>query len=135
MKKGLKIVIAAVLVLAFAGGAAAFGLRGKRIDKGVIMKATNGDVLLITAEGTPVILNFVSDGAKTKAELLQTGDRLLLLRDDAIEETFPARTGVYYVRILSRGNALPENTPFGMLGEYGWLTPTGESRPDAPTIP
>ena len=126
MKKGLKILIAAVLVLAIAGGAAAFVLHGKRMDRGVIMKATNGDVLWITEDGAPVILNFVSDGAKSKAQTLQTGDRLLMLRDDAMEESYPARTGVYYVRILSRGNALPEKTPFGTLAEYGWLTPTGE---------
>ena len=126
MKKGWKIVLALVLVLAVAGGTAAFMMHGKRIDTGVIMKATNGDVLWITEKGTPVILNFVSDGMKTKAETLQTGDRLLILRDDTMEESYPARTGVYYIRILSRGNSLPENTPFGTLAEAGWLTPTGE---------
>lgn len=86
-KKRLYLAAAALALLALAAG---FLLHGRTLSLGRCVVAESGTLLWIDGD-QPVVLH----GADSTG--YATGDRLLILHDNAIEESYPAQTRAYAV--------------------------------------
>ena len=86
---------------------------------GRYLKSTSGEHLLVI-NNSVTVLNDVSD-LFTPFDQIQTGDKLLVFHD-AVEETYPARTDVYYVIRLESGTIddIPDKV-ISNLSMLGWL--------------
>ena len=88
------------------------------LSTGICLRTQRGECLFIV-DNSPIVL---SDriGEDTPFSSLTTGDRLLVLHD-GIQETYPARTGVYSVCKTGSGSAadIPQQV-IDSLAELGW---------------
>ena len=94
-------------------------VKGYGISVGRLLVTERGDRLLIV-ENTPIQM---SDRSRKQAlfDSCQTGD-LLLVVHGGVEETYPARSGAYFVLRLQRGSVvdIPGNV-LNELFELGWI--------------
>ena len=80
---------------------------------GTYLQASNGNHLIIIGK-TPTVMS-------TKAVTfhgLQSGDQILILHD-GVEESYPARTGVYFLLKLGQSSYVDE-TALQQLADLGW---------------
>lgn len=123
MKKKLIAAVLVLVVLAAAGIAAyfiRFGNIRPTLSEGRALRCAGGEVLWIDENGSPTVM---TDCTKNKKLLngLSTGDRILLLHD-GVEESYPGRTGVYFLLKLGKGTIgdIPDAT-LQELSALGWL--------------
>lgn len=114
-KKRLYLAAAALALLALTAG---FLLHGRAVSLGRCVVAESGTLLWIDGD-QPVVLH----GADSTG--YATGDRLLILHDNAIEESYPAQTHAYAVWRVGGGSAA-DIPPVALDGlrRLGWLKPT-----------
>ncbi len=119
MKKIIKVMLPICIALILAGGLA-FGLfRGKSWSRGALLKTEKGIAFWIDESGSPIELTFVRGAAEKQAAKLQTGDGILLLHD-GILESYPGRTGCYFIVKSGGQKEIPQNT-LDNLAEMGWV--------------
>lgn len=143
MKKKLATVIPIAFV-ALAVLAAVFYANAKSlsVSKGICLVADNGSYLMIDENGSPIQM---SNSDRTEIfDGLKTGDEILVLHD-GIMESYPARTGVYYLVKTGEGKEkqIPQATVDSLM-ELGWIQkPTHEhqlaeeaqvSEPEEPNV-
>ncbi len=124
MKKKLFAIILIIILLISAIGFIGLGiLRFNNIDftKGRYLTTNNGSPMIIDQNGSPIQLSFVRGNVNIFDDITD-GDEILIL-NDGILETYPAKTGVYWVKKLSDGDYddLPKET-LSNLAELDWVT-------------
>ena len=90
--------------------------RSLSLSKGTCLIAEDGTCLLLL-DNSPTVLANRTEREDAFADL-KTGDSLLVLHD-GIQETYPARTGVYAVYKLSGGGTVPQQV-IDDLSALGW---------------
>lgn len=91
--------------------------RNLSVHAGVCIAADNGQYLVML-DNSPVAMHQCREG-KDLFEDLQTGD-LIWIVHDGIQETYPGRTGVYYLIRVGDGTQIPEQV-MESLWELGWM--------------
>ena len=117
--KQIVIVIAIVFSLGLIVGVTSLSGESKAFSVGKVIEYKD-DTVIFSDNNTPVLVfDKTKDGGLFSA--LTDGDEVLLLHD-GLEETYPARTGGYFVLRLKNGQRsdLPENF-IEALGELGYL--------------
>lgn len=118
MKRGYFAAALLLLILFLGGGLLWASMNSLSLSAGICLKTQNGDCLLIVDQ-SPVVL---SQRGKTDIDFsdFSTGDRLLVLHD-GIQETYPAKTGVYGIWKTGTGSAadIPQQVVDSLAG-LGW---------------
>lgn len=98
------------------------GSEGTSSMTGLCLISSDGKYLIIDEGGIPIVMSNQS-GNDDLFRGLQTGDKVEITYD-GIEETYPARTGVYTCRQIekSSADAISENT-LSQLRQLGWSFP------------
>lgn len=118
MKKKLLIILSAIICIIVIG---VFILAGKSISpsEGIFLDAGSSKIILL--DGSPVVMTNHT-GKDDAFENYNTGDKLLVLHD-GILESYPARTGVYFIIKLGEGKAEEiSETVIQQLADMGWFT-------------
>lgn len=121
--------ISALLLLGLILGCLAalgfFLLRGVGVTVGRCLITDNGACLLVV-DNSPIVLSHQGTDEAPYASL-QTGDKLFVLHD-GIQETYPAKTDVYFCLRVGSGSIedIPDQVITG-LAELGWLSSQQES--------
>lgn len=125
MKKKVIVTLSTILAIILLIVAVAFVGLGIALYKGygVIegqFLVTNDGYMIIDKNNSPIVMSNQSKNEKI-FEDLTNGDKFVAVIG-MIEETYPARTDVYFLVKISDGEYkdLPENTLFS-LGELGWI--------------
>lgn len=111
-------IILLIVAIAFVGlGIALY--KGYGILEGQFL-VTNDGYMIIDKNNSPIVMSNQTNNEEI-FENLTNGDKIVAVIG-MIEETYPARTGVYFLIKLSDGEYedLPESTLF-QLGELGWI--------------
>lgn len=132
MKKKILIIVLCVLLVSLALPAVIF-MHGKTALKGYALFADNGSFLFIDESGEPICMRDLSDGQK-QFDSLQTGDEILIIAENAIEESYPAQCGAYKTFRLKKGDEsnIPEET-LSPLRSLGWVKNTQHEHTAAQT--
>jgi len=117
-KKVIIIIVVSVALLASALAVAASGLT---VSTGRCVVADSGSVLWISSTGEPTVMTYKGIG-KNAFSNLTTGDEILIIRQNAIAESYPGRVIVYSCIKLSDGleKDIPKST-LDSLRELGWI--------------
>lgn len=128
-KKWLALLIILCLLLCLAGGAWAYlYFNGLWFSTGTCMVTDDGSVLILL-DGSPIVLRNCTD-REGLLDDLHTGDTVRILHD-GIQESYPGGTGVYFCRVVERGDIgdIPESI-LESLSPMGWrvIDSTGKTR-------
>lgn len=118
-KKWLVLLIVLCTLLCLAGGMMAYLYgNGLWFSTGTCMVTDNGSVLILL-DGSPIVLHNCTN-REGLLDDLHTGDTIRILHD-GIQETYPGGTGVYFCRVLERGDIgdIPEEI-LESLSPMGW---------------
>lgn len=88
---------------------------------GLCLAAEGGSYLILTEEGEPIVMSNQS-GREDLFQGLGSGDRIEVVTDGAVQETYPAQVGVYSCTLLEEGS--PEDLPqevLDALAELDWI--------------
>lgn len=115
--KPLLIIFALTLLLTACGAAQRDD--GLTETEGRLLFDVNGTALLVTEDGTPIVLSIQAEGADPLSGL-STGDRISVTHD-GIDDSYPHQTGAYDWALLEKGSLedIPEET-LADLEELGW---------------
>ena len=123
MKKRIILAVSVILGIFVAGliiGTVFLSNLGLGISKGTCLVSDNGTYFLIKDE-SPITMSYRGIG-ENNFDTLTTGDSIIVIHS-GIEETYPGRTGVYFVVKLHDGDEqdIPRSV-IEMLCELGWLS-------------
>ena len=109
----------ALLLLLTACGASAREDDGLTKTEGRLLFALNGTALLVTEDGSPMVLSVQSEGDDPFYGF-SNGDRVTVTHD-GIDDSYPQQTGAYDWELLEKGTLddLPEET-LAELEALGW---------------
>lgn len=116
-KKKLAIFIPlGILLLLFI--AAAVLMQNKIFSTARIIKTDNGGYLWVSENGGP---NFITEKWLCNLDDLDTGDKVLLFRDDIVLDSYPGQNTVYFAYKLESGKPedIPKSTITSLL-DLGW---------------
>lgn len=128
-KKWFVLLIVLCTLLCLAGGTVAYlHFNGLWFSTGTCMVTDNGPVLILL-DGSPIVLHNCTN-REGLLDDLHTGDTVRILHD-GIQESYPGGTGVYFCRVLERGDIgdIPEEI-LESLSPMGWRVTdsTGKTR-------
>lgn len=111
----MKKMLTAVLMICILALASVFWLvhQGFSVSSGIYLQANNASHIVLL-DKTPVIMS----AQNVTFHGLQSGNRIFVLHD-GIEESYPARTGVYFLLKISQTSAV-DKTVLQQLTELGW---------------
>lgn len=117
-KKILIISLSALAVIVI--GTVIIGQSGIVVSTGWCVSEGSGSVLWISNTGEPTVMN--TGGKSNIFDGITTGDRILIIRQSAIAESYPGQVRVYACVKLSDGSIsnIPEKT-LDALRSLGWI--------------
>lgn len=123
MKKKLWIPAAVLLGAAviLCGGLCFLSARGLAPHTGIYLEADNGSHLIVLDGRSPIVMSDHT-GNEAAFSKLETGDELFVLLD-GIDESYPGRTGVYFVLRIGRDrlDQVSQET-LDTLDQLGWIS-------------
>lgn len=127
--KAFAVFIILCILLCLAGGAAAYlYCNGLWFSTGTCMVTENGSCLILLND-SPIVMHDTTGREGAFADL-HTGDTIRILHD-GIQETYPGGTGVYFCRVVKRGDIgdIPEDI-LSSLTPLGWrvVDSTGKTK-------
>lgn len=117
MKKKILIVLSIILCVIVIGVFVLAG-RGYSPSVGLYLKTDNGNMIIL--DKSPIVMSARS-GNGDMFETYESGDKILVIHD-GIQESYPAKTGVYFSIKLADGleSDIPEDVISQLIG-LGWL--------------
>lgn len=114
-KRAAIILCAAVMLIA---AAAAVLMHGKSIDTARCIVADNGTCIWARGSNGAIVMR----GDDGMFSSVTTGDKVLIIHDNQIEEIYPGQVRVYFCIKLEDGSRedIPEST-LSSLSELGWI--------------
>ena len=121
MKRKTLVIILVTAVAVLLAGAIAVGASGITVSTGRCVVADSGSVLWISNTGEPTVMTNKGFD-KNIFDGLTTGDEILIIRQNAIAESYPGQVVVYSCIKLSDGleKDIPKST-LDSLRELGWI--------------
>lgn len=93
-------------------------MQGKTFSVAHIIKAENGNYLWVDKVGSPYVIN---EKGVCKLDNFDTGDKVLLLRDNMVLTTYPGQNTVYFAFKLEDGKEKDiDKSVINSLTEMGW---------------
>lgn len=119
MKKKILLISLLSVILILILGILFMAKNSISFSTGVCIAADNGEYLMVI-DNSPVSMHRVS-GKDRGFPDLDTGDKIFVIHD-GIAESYPGKTGVYFILKLSDGdiNDVPAEV-ISQLRELGWL--------------
>ncbi len=122
-KIGIYLLVSALTVLALSGLTACVSdLKDTTEEEGRIVVAQNGGYIFVDEKGAATVMN-LRDSEKDIFAGLESGDKIRIVRDVYISETYLPSVSVYECTLLEKGELsdIPLNTRQS-LAELGWLS-------------
>ena len=89
------------------------GERGFAPHSGTYLEAGNGSHLIVVGN-SPIVMS----AKNVSFDKLDSGDRIFILHD-GVEESYPARTGVYFLMKIGKNGSVTESV-LQQLADLGW---------------